>query len=82
MDLKSFLFNEIAKSKYIEKFYIFDTVKIHWLLKDDVNKEEAQKFIDEIQKVVKKYLPKINIESTIVDEAEIDTVKEIAHDSN
>ena len=79
MDLKSFLFNEIAKSKYIEKFYIFDTIKINWLLKDDSNKDEAQKFIDEIQKKVKQFLPNLIIESTIVDNAEIETVKEITH---
>ena len=79
MSIKDFLLKEAAKSKYIEKIYIFDTIKIQWLLKDDADKEEAKKFIGEIQIAVKQYIPNICIESTIVDNAEKDEIKEIPY---
>lgn len=71
MDLKNYLATITAGSKLLEKASMFQTITILWYLKENVNKEEAENFLNEIQKTIKTNVKGINIEFKLVDEIEI-----------
>jgi hypothetical protein len=80
MDLKGFLTEKARESKLIDKFYVFESVKILWSPNKDVKKEDVDKFTNEIEKTIKEYIPGLVIESKIISEGELETVKQITYE--
>jgi len=68
--LKQYLHHLVSGSSILEKALIKQKITVLWFLKENINRQEAENFLNEIQKNIKKVIT-YNIEFKIVDEVEV-----------